>query len=724
MSGLWPGLLSKVAERDAITPSTPRPPLLRRIWAVARLTAAGAPAPPLMARKSRSRVTSPRTNRFAGVGTSTSAWTRRNAAGYMASATLLAATSLTSDSPTQSNSAAAPPGGAGAAPSSFKDDILRELFDRDYGTRKFKRGYEWEWSSACGYSTAIDSSLTAAPLDDPPPLESDPRAAYALSQYEGLFSIVSPVDADMFEFLLSNHPNQPFVRSVVRGLRGGFWPMCDIPSDSISFTPNHKVCDEAPDLLSAACAEEVAAGRYSPGFHTLLPGMKVSPLLLVEKKGSSKKRVCTDMSYGTPSLNDLVHKDRIRVAFDSLISFAPYLVELSRRGLPLVLWKSDVMNAYRILAMAMAWQMRQVVCIGGLFHVDRCANFGSAASPKLWCSFFSLVLWITRTRLGVSHMNNLMDDTWGVSLLSSLVPFQGHQVPLEQAKLLLLFDLLRIPWEWKKQLQGSNLEIIGFHVCSRDLRFSLTPDKKAGLVGALRGFTASKTRSLRDWQSLLGWASWGLNSFPMGRWALQSSWEKISGKTYKHLVVPHNKSVQADLGWLADRLEASDGNFFLRNSIWSWSDADFLCTADACPQGMGVWLPDSVEGFHFKFPLPTRDIYWAELAAVSHAILLGMERGARRLLVCSDSSNVCDLFVSHRPVEKFRPLFSKVVSCILDAGADVRVCHLAGVKNVFADALSRGELSEVRRLISSALILPLSAFSTLPDGGFAPSSSN
>lgn len=640
------------------------------------------------------------------------------------SATLLAATSLTSASPTQSDQPAAPSRGADPNASTFKDDILRELFDRDYGTRKFKRGYEWAWPTASGYSNAVDSSLTAEPLDDPPPLESDPSAAYALRQYDGLFSIISPIDADMFEFLLSAHPNQAFVRSVVKGLRRGFWPMSNIPSSSISFTPNHKICDQSPELLSAACAAEAEAGRYSPGFHTLLPGMKVSPLLLVKKKGSSKKRVCTDMSYGKPSLNDLVHKDRIRVSFDSLISFAPYLVELSRRGVPLVIWKSDVMNAYRILSMALTWQVRQIVCVNGLFHVDRCANFGLAVSPKLWCSFFLLVLWIARTRLGISHMNNLMDDTWGVSLMSSLVPFRGHQVPLDQAKLLILFDLLRIPWEWKKQLQGSNLEIIGFHVCTRDLQFSLTPDKKAGLVEALRNFTASKTRTLRDWQSMLGWALWGLNSFPLGRWALQSSWEKISGKEYKHLVVPHNKSVQLDLGWLADRLEASDGNFFLRNAIWSWTDAEFLCTADACPLGMGVWLPESIEGFYFKFPLPSRDIYWAELAAVSHAILIGIGQGAKRLLVCSDSSNVCDLFLSHRPVKKVRPLFSTVVSCILDAGADVRVCHLAGVKNIFADALSRGELDAVRRLISGASISPLRAFSVLPDGGFAPSSSH
>lgn len=718
MSRLWPGPHWKVGGRvETPAPHVRARPLHGPPHAALRAKVAH-PGPSMTVPRSSPPVTSQRTSRSAGGGTSTSVLTRRNAAGFTVSATLLGVSTPTSASPTLNER------GPSRFPdaASFRDDIVRELVDRNYSTRKFKRGYEWDWACSSGFSNAIDSSLTAAPLDAPPPLSSDPSASYALSQYPDLFKIISPIDVDMFVFLLSDHPNRPFVDSVARGLCQGFWPMCELPSSSISFTRNHQVCDLAPDLLSKACAEELAADCYSPGFHTLLQGMKVSPLLLVEKKGTLKKRVCTDMSFGTPSLNDLVVKDKVRVSFDSLISWAPYLVELSRAWVPVVIWKSDVMNAYRILPMALAWQIRQIVCIDGLFHADCCANFGSAASPKLWCSFFSLVLWLARSGFGISRINNLMDDTWGVSPLSSMVSFRGHQVPLDQAKLLLLFDLLHIPWEWKKQLQGSNLEIFGFWVRSRDLAFSLPDDKKSGLVAALRAFTESKSKTLREWQSLLGWASWGLNVFPLGRWALQSSWEKISGKTYKHLVVPHNRAVQHNLRWLADRIGASDGNFLLQAQIWSWSDADFLCTVDACPSGMGIWLPNSQEGFHFQFPLPSRDIYWAELAAACHAVLLGIGRGAKKRLVCSDSSNTCDLFLSHRPVEKVRPLFSTVISHILDAGVDVRICHLSGKKNVFADALSRGELGTVRALISSACLSPLSAFSVLPDGGFSPAS--
>lgn len=227
------------------------------------------------------------------------------------------------------------------------------------------------------------------------------------------------------------------------------------------------------------------------------------------------------MSFGAPSLNDLIDKELSRVAYDSLISFAPYMTEIDPGNGFRILWKSDVARAYRNLPMAPQWQVRQIVKIDNLFYADRCANFGSAASPKLWCSVFSLALWIAVNVLGVRRINNLMDDTWGIAHSNSITTYKDNQMPLDQALLLLLFDTIKMPWEWKKQLAAPQLEIIGHQVDASDLSFSLAPEKKAALVEALRAFTRAPHHRLRDWQRLLGWASWGLNAFPYGRHALQ-----------------------------------------------------------------------------------------------------------------------------------------------------------------------------------------------------------
>ena len=48
-----------------------------------------------------------------------------------------------------------------------------------------------------------------------------------LSKYPHLFKIITPINADRFETLLSSHPNQPLVKSICAGLQHGFWPFAD-----------------------------------------------------------------------------------------------------------------------------------------------------------------------------------------------------------------------------------------------------------------------------------------------------------------------------------------------------------------------------------------------------------------------------------------------------------------------------------------------------------------
>lgn len=503
----------------------------------------------------------------------------------------------------------------------------------------------------------------------------------------------------------------------MQGLTYGFWPFASLPSAEIVDHPNHRVCDDHPDALTESRDEELAGKRYSPPFFHLLPGMKVSPLLIVEKTGSSKLRVCTDMSFGHPSLNDLIDKEKARVAYDSLISFGPYMTEITPRGGYLILWKSDVARAYRNLPMAPQWQVRQIVKIDNRYYADRCSNFGSAASPKIWCSVFSLVLWIAVHKLGVKRINNLMDDTWGVAHSDSITSFKGMDIPLDQALLLLLFDTINMPWEWKKQLAGPQLEIIGHFVNASDLSFTLTQEKKAALVEALRSFTRSPSHRLKDWQRLLGWASWGLNTFPYGRHALQSSWDKLVNKTSRFAPIHVNREVQDDLRWLASSIEASPGQYFLQASTWGTNKADMILVTDACPTGLGIWAPNTQEGFHHIMPPPSRDIYWMELRAVVLALALALSRGAKRVFICTDSMNVCDLFQAHSPIPLVRPLFRAAAHMLVDQAADVKVAHIPGSRNVYADALSRNKLSTVLALAPDARLQPIPHHDALPDGG-------
>jgi hypothetical protein len=73
----------------------------------------------------------------------------------------------------------------------------------------------------------------AEPVPSPPLNEiSDSDAARTIARRPDLFHIVTPINVDRFEELLVDHPNQPFVKSVCRALRHGFWPWADTSDES------------------------------------------------------------------------------------------------------------------------------------------------------------------------------------------------------------------------------------------------------------------------------------------------------------------------------------------------------------------------------------------------------------------------------------------------------------------------------------------------------------
>jgi len=294
---------------------------------------------------------------------------------------------------------------------------------------RYLRGYIWEWESDFGSSPSVQYSLSAPALPSPPTQLLNQILPIVQSLPE-LFKVVCPIRFLLLKLLLQDHPNQSFVESVLWGLQYGFWPFAEtLPSDSL-LQPNHKSCDMAQTELQLMVAEETAAHRFSSAFTSLPARAQVIPLGFVPKRDSDRLRQITDMSAGDKkSINASIDKDSVAVKYDSLHHFMPYLLHFVANNptSPAVLWKSDVAHAFRILPVHPIWQLMQISSILGAFYVDRCLVFGCSASPRIWCSFFSLILWIAHFKLKI-NLNNLMDDSWGVDFGVSH-PFVSSKIP-------------------------------------------------------------------------------------------------------------------------------------------------------------------------------------------------------------------------------------------------------------------------------------------------------
>ena len=91
---------------------------------------------------------------------------------------------------------------------------------------RYKRGFIWEKSSTSSHlSPSALATETAPPLASPPShLLNDPEIQATLYAMRDYIRVETPFNVDRFEAMLYDHPNQPFVKSVMNSLRYGFWP--------------------------------------------------------------------------------------------------------------------------------------------------------------------------------------------------------------------------------------------------------------------------------------------------------------------------------------------------------------------------------------------------------------------------------------------------------------------------------------------------------------------
>jgi hypothetical protein len=288
--------------------------------------------------------------------------------------------------------------------------------------------------------------------------------------------------------------------------------------------------DREQTFINEQILEEEREGRCSTNFGpNLLPGMYSTPVLAVPKPHSEKLRLVNHMSAGKFSQNSMTDKQETKGArLDTLHNFMAALLQFRKEhpGVRLVAWKSDIKGAFRLLPLHPLWQVKQIIttnyptraqseagvsCGTLQRRVDWRCCFGSCGSPRIWCSFMGLVLWIAIYVFLIELIWAYMDDTFGWEIEGNLTYYEPYDAlyPTKQVQFLRLLDLLRIPHSKEKQLWGSTLVIIGYDVDPNAMTVTMPTESKQQLVQHVRDFllTSSRKRPLLEWQQLAGWMS-------------------------------------------------------------------------------------------------------------------------------------------------------------------------------------------------------------------------
>ncbi|KAJ7926570.1 hypothetical protein B0H13DRAFT_2313473 [Mycena leptocephala] len=110
-------------------------------------------------------------------------------------------------------------------------ETTQRAFQAAQGPRPFSSGAKGRRTKPSLIRTipiCLNVDATAPPLPSPPAhLVNDPIIQASLHAMKDHIKVDTSFNVDRFENLLADHPNQPFVKSLMTGLREGFWPFHD-----------------------------------------------------------------------------------------------------------------------------------------------------------------------------------------------------------------------------------------------------------------------------------------------------------------------------------------------------------------------------------------------------------------------------------------------------------------------------------------------------------------
>jgi hypothetical protein len=170
-------------------------------------------------------------------------------------------------------------------------------------------------------------------LPSPGTCDYSETALASLKLRPDIFTIVTPVNITAFSELLKDHPNRPFVDSILKGLSEGFWPCADTAMDGYPLTWDNSYRplknEEHLAFVQEQVDVEVQLGWFSHSFGPdLLGGMYSTPIHVVPKPNSTKLRLVIDHSAGRFSLNSMIDlDDSLGIKLDGMRSLGLSLLQ-------------------------------------------------------------------------------------------------------------------------------------------------------------------------------------------------------------------------------------------------------------------------------------------------------------------------------------------------------------------------------------------------------------
>lgn len=252
----------------------------------------------------------------------------------------------------------------------------------------------------------------------------------------------------------------------------------------------------------------------------------ISPIGTVPKPHSTKLRTIHHLSYPRKkgcSINDGIDQNFVSIRYDNLDT----LLEFVRDNQGAYLWKADLREAFRHIAVAKSQARLLGFQIDDKVFVDCALPFGSKSSPWLFNLFAEGLHWLLDsviTQPGYSRTTHYLDDFFG-AVASSEDP-TWPIFALRLATTATGFSLSPKKTAWASK----NMEILGVEVDTVHQTASITDSRRDKVIALCQTLLHKGQASLHDLQKVAGHLQFITRVVPHGRAFLRRIYDAVKAR--------------------------------------------------------------------------------------------------------------------------------------------------------------------------------------------------
>ena len=452
--------------------------------------------------------------------------------------------------------------------------------------------------------------------------------------------------------------------------------------------------------VSADIANEISKQRrHGPFDEPPFPNFfRANPLGVVFKKGKLKPRLIHHLSW--PRSGDNVNK--FVSQFDiTLNAFDKAVASLTLLGAGTYIAKIDIDAAYRCIPVRPAdWPILGLQW-DSKFYFDSVMQFGLASATAIFEWYSSAAEFIARKLLPVSALTHYVDDF--------LLMHKSKEQCAKLLDLLLrLFKELGLPVSPSKiELAAQLMVFLGILFNSINMTISLHESRVKDIESMLDEWMNKTSASRNELQSLIGVLSFASKVVPSSRVFLRRMIDQCKSIPFTAAATtryPLTPSFFADVQWWTQFIRCHNGKTIARSCL---TRASLHIHTDACVTRYAAvtnksWYActwsDAEEATARR--LKRDSMPWKELYAIAKALAtFSVNNRGMRIVIHSDCEPVIQAWQrgDSRKTEMANIIRTMLFICATN-DIDMQIEFIAGVDNVFADLLSRGQINRFMEL--------------------------